>query len=118
MSCFFTDFSSSDSEDSEDDLGSSESEVSKNPVFKPVSSPSHSVDDNDNIDDDADNTRESLCDDDDVIDSFISSSNELGSRLIEIIHRENFWFKFVLVCDSESGQSKMSQSATAGQTMT
>ena len=41
------------------DISNSESEVSKNPVFKPVSSPSHSVDDNDNIDDDADNARES-----------------------------------------------------------
>ena len=41
------------------DISNSESEVSKNPVFKPVSSPSHSVDDNDIDDDDADKARES-----------------------------------------------------------
>ena len=57
---FLGSFLCSDASVSEPDvLNISNSEVSKNPVFKPVSSPSHSVDDNDNIDDDADNARES-----------------------------------------------------------
>ena len=59
---FLGSFLCSDASVSEPDvlnISNSESEVSKNPVFKPVSSPSHSVDDNDNIDDDAANARES-----------------------------------------------------------